>query len=125
MRQFKKWDRADLAEMNSWYRLRGEPELTEDALPTVGYIEPSVGAGFLFTTDSGVCLMENFITNPRASSEDRSAAIEGIVSRLLLAAKNLNFKHIVAITQSGSIAARARQHGFVSLGEYELLSKEV
>jgi hypothetical protein len=121
----RRYAQTDLEEMSGWYRARGLTPLSADVLPIVGFIEPDVAAGFLYLTDSSLCLLENYITNPRASPEGRNTALDAITGALLQEAERAGYRHAVALTQDREIRERALRHGLVPLGDYTLSHKEL
>jgi len=109
MRQFQV---TDLAEMNGWLRERGQSEYSVEALSAFGLFVPGVAVGFLYATDSSICLLEGYVTNPRAEADDRHQALEAITTGLITKAKERGSQHVVALVRSFDITQRARAHGF-------------
>src|SRR5712692_7696099 len=60
----RRYESSDLAEMNEWYARRGMAPMDPAHLPTIGYIEPGVAAGFMYVTDSKLVFLENYVANP-------------------------------------------------------------
>jgi hypothetical protein len=115
----------DLAEINRWYEAHGEKPTTRNSLSNIGRIEDGVAAGFLYQTDSCVCLLEGFVTNPLASSEDRGKALFQITIQLMAEAKDMGFTTIIAMTKDLNIMERALMHNFKEVGLYHLFSREI
>ena len=122
MRVFR---RDDLDELNSWYVGHGMPTLPPSALPTLGMVQPGVAAGFLYETDSGVCLVEGFVSRPGSGPKERHRALEGITEALLASARDQNFKHAVAICRTSAVEKRAARHGFRPVGRFAVYGKEL
>ena len=122
MRPFR---RDDLAEVNAWYAGHGMPALPPAAIPELGFIEPGVAAGFIYETDSGVCLLEGFVTRPGVGPKARHAALNDITENLLGAARDLRFGHAIAICRDSAVEKRAERFGFRSLGRFAVYGKEL
>lgn len=115
----------DLKEINEWCIAQREKPFAKKAIPNIGRIEPGVACGFIFQTDSSLCLIEGYVTNPKASSEARNKALFAITVQLMTEAKDMGFTTVLAITKDLSIMERALMHGFKDLGFYHLFSKEI
>ncbi len=122
----KRFELSDLGEINSWYQERGLTALGAEFLPKTGYIVSQVAAGFLYTTDSNLALLEGYITNPRASKRVCITAIDSITTALLRTAKELGVKHILAFCDSHGIKRIAqRRHGMSEVGNFSLVTREI
>lgn len=119
------FNKSDYEEIATWYAGRDQPIPTPKALPEIGYIEPGVAAGFLFRTDANWCLIESYIAHPNSDSKVRSEALDLITFALIQTAKEMGFRHIVSMTKNEAIIQRAKKHDFKSMGQYEMLSKEI
>lgn len=115
----------DLSQINEWYAAHGAPPVPRTRISNIGRIEPGVAAGFLYQTDSSVCLLEGYVSNPLAASEDRGRALFGITIRLLAEAKDMGFSEVIAMTKDLNIMERAIMHEFKDMGAFYLFSKEI
>ncbi|SRR6266498_2750518 len=116
---------SDLPEINSWYSARGLPEITSQEIPITGYIHHGIAAGFLIRTDTCVCYLEGFITNPEASRTDRSKALDDIVAMLLTRDETTGYRVVTVITKHDTIRRRAKKLGFFTVGDYTLLTRKL
>lgn len=112
---------ADRATLNAWYQAHGYGPLRSGELPATGFLVEGVAAGFLYRTDSDTVILEGFITNPEATSEERYHALLQVHTALLTAAKQSGARRLVALTADDSLKKRAQDQGFTSLGLFELL----
>lgn len=119
----RRYAATDLPEVAGWYAARALRAPTADMLPDCGVIVQGVAAGWLYGTDSAVCLLDGYITNPAASPEDRNAALDAITGELLAAARGRGFRHVIAYTGTPSIEARAISHGFLAAGSRRMLER--
>jgi len=95
-------------------------------LPPTGFIIDGVAAVFLTKTDSGVAFAEAYITNPQASSQDRSAAIDVLIVQFIREARDCGFSSLIAITVDQGLCARAvERHGFTYVGAKHGLIREL
>lgn len=121
----RRFEQSDLAALNDWNRTRGDPELPAEMLPHVGYVEPGIAAGFLYSTDAGLCLLENFVSCPSAGPKARNEAVESITDALLDAAKACGFKHVLVICRNSAVRKRAERRNFHDMGYFSLMSRRV
>lgn len=123
-REFKpKWDYKIVA---SWWEGYGQAPVPIHLLPWIGYIVDDVAAGFLYQTDSGIALLENFISNKDSRADARSDALDQITSALVKKAEELGYLHIIAFSSLPAIEERARKHGFsVGHKNYKIMAKEI
>lgn len=122
MRVFR---RDDLDEVNAWHACHGMPTLLPAAIPNLGFITPGVAAGFLYETDSNICLIEGFVSRPGCGPKARHHALNEITDALLSTATERCFEHAIAICRNSAIEKRAARHGFRPLGRYAVYGKEL
>ncbi len=120
----RRYENRDLEQLNRWYDLRHCPKVDNSLLPGVGFIADEMAAGFLYQTDSSLCLLDGYVSNPLTYKEDRDKALNCITQALLTEAKRLGFKKILAFTTVEAIATRAMINGFHLEGPQILLTQE-
>lgn len=98
---------------------------TLGVLPFTGFIVDDIAAGFLVATDTDVACLDFFISNPSSDPDKRSAGLNEIVSSLLKEAKEQNYKYVKIATNVQAAATRAKQCGFLEVGNYRTFFKEV
>ena len=125
MDNIKRYDPEDFIELQSWYKKRGINFDDSSLLPSVGFIVPGVGAGFIYVTDSSVYFIEGFITNPDASKDNRNESLDLITVYLISYSKAMNCKIIKCETSCPEIELRGMKHGFKCLGKVTSLVKEL
>lgn len=111
---------ADLDEINYWYRLRDLQPVDDSLIPNIGFIVPKVAAGFLYKTDSAVCLFDGYITNPQSDKTTRDKALDAITAELISAAKDYGFQSTLAFTKVDAIKKRCEKLNFKAKPEYSL-----
>jgi hypothetical protein len=125
MAKCRKFESKDLSIINCWYRERGSAQLTEDAIPSLGFIVDDIGAGFIYQTDSCLCFIEGYVANPATSKEDRKEAFDIITANLIMAAKEAGYTKILAFTEHPEIKKRCLRYDFKHKGVYDLYVREV
>ena len=70
-------------------------------------------------------ILEGFITNPDAAPDARYHALEQVHAALIAAAQQSGARRILALTADDSLKQRALEHGFASLGLFELLERNL
>lgn len=121
----RRYEKSDFGEVKGWFDARGIDHIREPLLPDIGFIEPGVAAGFLYQTDSGVCILEGFVTNKDAEGPLRNKALNEVISECMRTAKELGFQKVCAFSLDDSIIARAHKNDFKSSSGFTLLAKEI
>lgn len=96
-----------------------------EMLPTHGWIEPGVAAGFMYLTDSRLGIVEHIVTHPDAPSDARHSALDMIIDKAHLLAAEQGVRWLVAWLKDEGIASRARRHGMTLGGEWRCGVKEL
>lgn len=113
----------DYGQLCLWWDKRNLPHVSLKDLPITGYIVENVAAGFMYFTDSKLCFIEHFISNPDVPRETRDKALDTVVENLLLAATG---KTVVSFSYIPAIIERSKRFGFkVHEHKYTMISKEI
>ena len=110
----------DYAEINTWLKARGASGLRPDLVPPQGFIAPGVACGFMITTNTGVGILEHFVTNPEAPKALRSQALERIAEMLINAGQITGMKMFLALTGSDRVKQLCTLNGFSPLPKMEV-----
>ncbi len=105
--------------------VRGIPVPDRHDFPPAGSIVPGVAAGFLVCTDTAICFIEGYITNPDVDSETRDKALDMITEHLIYLAGTFGYTHAVVMTVDARIEERANKWGFTKKPAQQLLVKEL
>ena len=119
--KLRRYKAEDKAELDQWFQAHGMVPTEAAFFPPLGFICPGVAVGFVAQTDSGVALMDHYLTNPLASYKERQDALDSITEALLGAASTLGYKRIVALTTAQGIYERALRFGFQDIGNFRVL----
>lgn len=100
--------------LEQWANERLWPAFAFAFLPRFGFVVDGIVAGFLYRTDSAVCYLDSFISDPKSDRDARRAALDLLIDALKAEAKELKFTAIVAPPSSNltDLIARAERHGF-------------
>jgi len=99
-------------EVCGWWKSHGWAPISLEALPTTGFIIPDVCAGFLYSTDSSMCVLEWVISNPKASKEVRSEGLDDLIDALLKKADSSGFKMVFTSVSHPKLMDRYSEFGF-------------
>lgn len=107
-------------EICSWWKFHNWPSIPLSALPKNGIVVIADGvmavAGWIYQTDSDICLLEWFIANPKVRRFKRSESIDCLLRVAKDAAKKMGFKTIFTTAKNESLIGRMEKSGF-SIGE--------
>lgn len=110
--------------VNDWFKDRKGDSIPEPFLSPTGFIVPGVAVGFLIKTDCNVCFLEPFISNPKASKELRSIALNDIMEHLEREASKLGYRFIYGIATASTMIEYALKRGWTDMGNSTVLAKE-
>lgn len=101
----------------SWWRAHNWPVLPVEALPAIGRVVSHNGvnvcAGFLYRTDSAICLLEWIVSNPDFKDKPtRSDAIDFLIQNLLGAAQKLRPSIVFSYAKNDRLLKRYQDLGF-------------
>jgi hypothetical protein len=103
--------------LEDWAKKRSYPSMKKEFVPRVGYIvyngPDPIAAAFLHQNDSGFATIADLIADPDSKVEDRSEALDFLISSLLETAKELGFTAVGAAAAIGKMVDRFVAHGFV------------
>lgn len=119
------YEPKDLDAINRWYVAHGKAPITDDLLPATGAIVDDVAAGFLYSTDSAVSVLDGFVTSPDAPLRRRFEALLGIIDHLSSVAKENGAQRVVGFTRSHGMERLVQRLGFARKGDYSLMVKGV
>lgn len=96
-----------------------------ELLSDIGLIIDDIACGFLYTTNSKLGILEAFISNPYSDKNDRDLALNRITLDLIDIAKSKGIKVLKCDTKIDAIVNRAIKFGFVNIGQFKTLIKEI
>lgn len=108
----------DYQDVAAWWKAWGWPEIPREALPEMGLIvsegEVKICAGFLYRTDSCMCCIDFFVSNPEAEKKQRDAAMQMLINSLVGKAKESGFKAVFSFVRrkDGGLIRRMIRAGY-------------
>jgi len=103
--------KEDFSMIESWCHGWNVPKVT-NVCSNLGYIVDDVAAGWLYITNSPVAFVEHLITNPKSGIKLRNKALDLVVLHIANVAKDMDFKHLIGITNLDVIRKRAEKLKF-------------
>lgn len=100
-----------------WWKSHGWDAIPFDILPKIGYIINDNVAGFLYSTDSTMAIMEWFISNPNSTKEERNENLNILINFLSEIAKDLGFKTCFTYTVNKGLINKLENNGFLKTDE--------
>jgi hypothetical protein len=112
-------------QINDWFRSRKFDSIPSKFLSHTGFIVPGVAVGFLIETNTAVCFLEPFISNPKAPKELREKSLAGIVEALEQEASKLGYRFCYGIATSPTMIDHGLKRGWLDMGDYKVIVKEL
>jgi hypothetical protein len=85
-----------------------------------------IAACWLYSTDSCLCFLENFISDSQAEKQRRNAAIDVLIESACVVARGLGFTQVLAIPRFQKLRKRAAENGFENIQQgLSLVRKEL
>lgn len=108
---------ADHRMVAAWWEMQGWSVIPQDALPKTGVIVESddktgICAGFLYKTDSNVCLLEFIVANPLSDTMERGQALDLLIEELVERAKQMEFVTVFTMATNARLIDRYQSHKF-------------
>lgn len=101
----------------------GSPE--KEMLSDFGLVINDTAMGFLFKTNSKTCYVDNIVTNPSKSSDERNDALNLLIKNIEFFARKSGFKLVTILTNTGNMDKRVFAMGYRSYGAYSLFYKKL
>lgn len=121
----RRFQKEDIAQVNEWELMWELNPSTLDHYPETGFIVDDVCAGFLYKTDSSICFIDGYISNPKTDKRVRKAALDMVTEKIFEVAKASGFNTCVAYTQNPSVRYRCLDNDFKPKGNHLMLVKEL
>ncbi len=120
------YTQEDYEMIKIWTQKNGQPVPYPQMLPQTGYIEDNICAGFLYQTDSSICIIEHIVVNPDVDKEIRNKALNELIECLILEAKSMNYQTIIAFSDMGAVIERSKNFDFeITDNKYTMMSREI
>lgn len=110
---------SDLKSVNKWLTRHGHPKTQPSDIPSKGFIVPGVAVGFVRDCETGVGMIDSYVTNSLCSRETRHSALEAVTKKIL----EQPFKYFITMTADDGLVSRFKNHGLTGLPQYLWLAK--
>lgn len=111
----------DYAMVSSWWKAHGSALMKPEHLPRTGIIteveKQPVASGFLYHTDSKICVFEYIVVNPRANKAARNCALDALLEAVIYWAKHHGYTLIYNSTSVERFIKRLGDKGFMALNK--------
>lgn len=102
----------------SWLAARDMDTMLIHDLPKIGYVAVKdgniVAAGFLRQCEGAHGILDSFITDPTAPSEDRDNAMDLLVNRLINHSKKAGLKQLLGFSVDSFTLSRVKRFGMIA-----------
>lgn len=100
----------DLTRIEQWYRDRGLVAPDPSILSSRGYIVDECSAGWLYTTDSCLGLIDGIISDPKVGKTKRERSLHLLHFILIQKAREAGFTHLMGVVNHPSIHEIAKEY---------------
>lgn len=103
--------------LTEWWKGYSWPVVPFAMLPKIGFIVNDTVAGFIYSTDSKICMVEWIVGNPKSVKEERKKALEELLTLLCSTAKEMGYTHCFTYTKNSGLINTLMQSGFQKTDE--------
>ncbi|NBO22950.1 hypothetical protein EBU94_06400 [bacterium] len=86
--------------LTEWWKGHEWPAIPFEMLPKIGYIVNNEVAGFIYSTDSSICMIEWIISDPKSNKDSRRKSLSFLLNFLCEKAKEMNYKMCFTYTKN-------------------------
>lgn len=104
--------KAEYERVRLWYKKRGKKAMPFGLLPPMGYMCDKRVAGWLYTTDGNLAIIEGIIADPDTIPSYRRQSMRKLSAFLVDMAVALGYSTILGITTHPSTDKMAKEFGF-------------
>lgn len=90
-----------------------------------GFMINEIVAGFLYKTNSSICLVENFVADPKSDKYARRTAIDLLFRTIIKEAKDLNFTIMFTSVYLNSLEKNLKDLEFQELPNDKLMFRSL
>ena len=110
LREFKP---EDYETIMTWMKTRSLAAFPQSYLPQKGWIVPDLASIHLMDTDTSVALIELFVSNPKASQEEKLKACDELIQAAFAEAMNRKKQAVMGYTKIPKVMGLGMRYGFV------------
>jgi hypothetical protein len=113
----RRYQDKDYAMVESWMQSRKQQMARKSWLPKRGFIVDDVATIFLLKPDCKVAILDFFMTNPRATQENRLKACDLLIQAASAEAQKFGAEILIGNSSIPKVMALGLRYGFVSDGK--------
>ncbi|MCB0801738.1 MAG: hypothetical protein KDB74_01455 [Flavobacteriales bacterium] len=117
--------KQDLTTFADWFEKHGQDRRQSEYLSDIGYMVEGIAAAFLYTTNSKVCWIESYISNPDTNKNERKHALDFITEAIIQHAKELQFEAMICFIDGKATYERCINYGFVPGSQKIIFTKRI
>lgn len=106
----------DYETVGNWWKAQGWPVISPTSLSDTGFIvyenEVQILAGWVYKTNSDICLLEFIVANPEVRGEQRDQAFDLLFNVVSEYAKIFKFKSIFTSVENKGLMKRLEKNDF-------------
>jgi hypothetical protein len=108
---------TDIFHVRSWLNDRKLPTPKFEDIPKIGFMclkdGVPIAAAFLRTCEGKVGWFDSLVSNPAVALYTRHLAIEALIDKILLTAKENGFNRVIAFSIDDGTIRRSEKRGFI------------
>lgn len=108
----RRFQESDYKTICSWWKEHEWPLIPLSFLPKTGIIVDDCAAGFLYSTDSGLCWLEFVVVDKNSDKEKRRKALDVLILEASALAKTMGFSAMFSSLSHDGLINRYKKHGF-------------
>ena len=112
---------TDYDMLTKWWNAHGSKPPKPEHLSSTGIIEEvndkPVAAGFVYKTDSKICVFEFVVCDPKAEKEERDIALNNLIKSVIIWTKSNNYSLIYNSVKHKKYISRLEEQGFIKVDE--------
>lgn len=116
---------ADMPKIDTWWEGWGMVPPTRDWYSTTGLWVPDVCALWIYATDSGKAYIDETISNPNSTKEQRRSAVMAIGIALDETVKRMGYRYLIGSTKLDSVSAQMEAAGWKPYGPHRIFVKDL
>lgn len=110
-------DQQNYNKLTKWWEGYSWPSIPYEMLPKIGFIANDCVAGFIYSTDSKICVIEWIIGDPTADKDKRKESLNLLLDQLCSTAKKMGYNFCFTYTKNSGLITTLEQNNFKKTDE--------
>lgn len=98
--------------LKKWCEDRNIPAFEKELIPKIGFVVNDLIMGFLYQTDSGIMLIESYISDKNSDKEKRKESMKTLTETLLTVAHQLGAKIVMTMIKDDNMSNHFKPYNF-------------